>query len=190
MPRSAKKLKFAVAVLTLVTTLETGWIGISQTGLLQIKSTRLRPNTSREFYYPEVLQDPAKSLNHLGTAQFRALKESTGLEKYISYYRRTNAIDRISLVRHNEEPDLFEVSFDRTLENGRVKKGKTVFGLECVNVWQAIYRRCIARLRTSGSHTVRKFQRYRSSILPCNGPQKTPPIRSTPQAPIPHRASD
>jgi hypothetical protein len=137
MPRSAKKLKFTVAVLTLVTTLETGWIGISQV----IAPNKIDPSEAQrffvEFYYPEVLQDPAKSLNHLGTAQFRALKESTGLEKYISYYRRTNAIDRISLVRHNEEPDLFEVSFDRTLKNGRVKKGKTVFGLECVNVWQA-----------------------------------------------------
>ena len=135
--RKRKWRKIVVAAMTVVITLETGWIGISQV----IAPNKIDPSEAQrffvEFYYPGVLQDPAKTLNHLGTAQFRALKESTGREKYISYYRRTYAIDRISLVRYNEEPYLFEVSFDRTLKSGRVKKGKTVFGLECVNMWQA-----------------------------------------------------
>jgi len=98
--------KIVVAAMTVVVTLETCWIGISQV----IAPNEIDPSEAQrfflEFYYPEVLQDPAKTLNHLGTAQFRALKESTGMEKYISYYRRTSAIDRISLVRHNDEPHI------------------------------------------------------------------------------------
>ena len=137
MASPAKKWKIIVAAMTLVITLETGWIGISQL----IAPNQIEPSEAQrffvQFYYPTALQDPAKALNHLSTAQFRAQKEATGIENYISFYRHTKAIEHVSAVRHNDEPYLFDISLDRTYGQITRKKVIVVFGLECVNGWQA-----------------------------------------------------
>jgi hypothetical protein len=132
-----KKWKIAAGALTLLITLETGWISISPL----TAPTRIDPSEAQrfivQFYYPAALQDPAKSLNHWGTAEFRAQKEATGIDKHIAYYRKTKAVDHISVVRHNDEPYLFEASFDRILKKGGIQKVRNVFGLECASRWQA-----------------------------------------------------
>jgi hypothetical protein len=142
--------KVVVALMTVVIGLESGWIGMSQA----IAPNRIDPSEAQRFfvqlYYPSVLQDPLAALNRWGTTQFRAQKEATGVKDYTSWYRGTSAIPpgHTSVVRHNEEPYLFEVSFERILKSGAVKhqKVRVIFGLECVNTWQAHvpWRRCEA----------------------------------------------
>jgi hypothetical protein len=91
-----------------------------------------------QFYFPAVLHDPEGALNRWGTDQFRAQKKASGMRNYISWYRNTEAIDHPDVVRHGEEPYLFDVSFYRRLKSGKVTERKiVVYGLECASIWQA-----------------------------------------------------
>jgi hypothetical protein len=67
--------------------------------------------------------------------EFIAAKKASGVDHYVSWYRATRALEHVDVLRHGEEPYMFDVSFDRILKNSGVGSGpkRVVYGLECAN---------------------------------------------------------
>lgn len=126
------------AFMAVIAFAEAGWIGRSQILAPNMIDSVTAQRFILQTYFPAVLHDPEKALNHWGTKQFLAQKKASGVENYISWYRNTEAIEHADVVRHGEEPNLFDVSFYRRLKNGKVTGKKlVVYGVECVSAWQA-----------------------------------------------------
>jgi hypothetical protein len=123
------------AVLAALLILQTLWLSRSQAFTQNEIDATEAQRFMVEFYFPAVLHDPADALDRWGTPEFIAAKKASGVDHYVSWYRATRALEHVDVLRHGEEPYMFDVSFDRILKNSGVKSGpkRVVYGIECAN---------------------------------------------------------